>query len=590
MAKEKNTLYYIVRYINMINMNFKRTRKVISFEDLQEMLEDLDNLLTEYYKDEPEKCSEIAKTNFLGIIKRMFDVDKTSTYRGNYQKYMKNAYRMASYTSLEHYMVYREWDELDKFYLPRMGILQGYIHYLQEVVNPNGKVRLVICNMPSGYGKSFPEKISEAWTFGRDPTGTVLSLCSNDDVVKGGSRTVIDEIKSPHFGEVFTKMKWSEDDKKFFLKETEGNWKLRDCKLVSSYYADTVNSNVVGERASQRIHIDDLYADYKEAMNQSTNEYYFNKFLTVWRKRFVQNLAPRIVVTGTLWASGDFIAQIISLEEKEHTFAPDSMYKYTRVSEDESVVIIQVPALDYETGLSTCPDLRTTQEILKEKETMDEYLFETNFQQRPVDPESLEFSYKLLRTYKELPKKQDYESGAYSVIDATRKSGKDFFAMPIHRKILTEDGSYDYPLVDCIFTRTATKDLYVDIANKIIEHHIILLIIESNVTSELKQNLDKILEEHGIFYCEIREKYNTIPKETRIDMEKSVIRRKIIFPVRELYPLKSDMGLFMDYFTLYNSTGRNQTDDQNDAEAMFASEIIEEGSKPQKISVIKRPF
>lgn len=590
MQEEKNLVYYIRKYIFAINQNFKSTLKKISFSDLQEMLQDLDDMLTEYYKQEPEQCSKLARISYLPIIKKMFDIDRTDTYKGNYQKYMRNAYRMSSYSSLEHYMIYREWEETDKFYLPRIAIMQGYIHYLQELVNPESKVRLVVCNMPSGYGKTYPEKISEAWAFGRDPTGTVLSLCSNVDVVRGGSRTVIDEIKSEAFGSVFLKMKYSEDDKKYFLKETEDNWKLRDCKLVASYYANTVNSNVVGIRASQRIHIDDLYADYKEAMNQSTNELFFNRFLTVWRKRFVQNKEPRVVVTGTLWASGDFIAQIIDLEERDHTFVPDSMYKFTRVSQDGSVVIIQVPALDYETGLSTCPELRTTQEILKEKENMDEYLFETNFQQRPVDPESLEFSYKVLRTYRELPKKQDYESGAYSVIDATRKSGKDFFAMPIHRKILTEDGSYDYPLVDCIFTKKATKDLYLDVVNKIIEHHIILLIIESNVTSELKQNLDKILEEHGIFYCEIREKYNTIPKETRIDMEKSVIRRKIIFPARELCPPKSDMGLFMNHFTLYNATARNQIDDANDAEAMMASEIIEEGSKPQRITVIKRPF
>lgn len=590
MQEEKDLVYYIRKYIFAITQNFKSTLKKISFTDLQEMLQDLDEMLTEYYKQEPEKCSKLARISYLPIIKKMFDIDRTDTYKGNYQQYMRNAYRMSAYSSLEHYMVYREWDETDKFYLPRIAIMQGYIHYLQELVNPESKVRLVVCNMPSGYGKTFPEKISEAWAFGRDPTGTILSLCSNVDVVRGGSRTVINEIKSEAFGNVFLKMKYTEEDKKYFLKETEDNWKLRDCKLVASYYANTVNSNVVGIRASQRIHIDDLYADYKEAMNQSTNELFFNRFLTVWRKRFVQNKEPRIVVTGTLWASGDFIAQIIDLEERDHVFVPDSMYKFTRVSQDGSVVIIQVPALDYETGLSTCPELRTTQEILKEKEAMDEYLFETNFQQRPVDPESLEFSYKVLRTYRELPKKQEYEAGAYSVIDATRKSGKDFFAMPIHRKILTEDGSYDFPLVDCIFTKKATKDLYLDVVNKIIEHHIVLLIIESNVTSELKQNLEQILDQYQIYYCEIREKYNTIPKETRIDMEKSVIRRKILYPVRELYPLKSDMGLFMDNMTLYNASGRNINDDAPDSEAMFASEIIEEGSKPQRITVLKRPF
>ena len=103
-------------------------------------------------------------------------------------------------------------------------------------------------------------------------------MCSNDNVVKGGSRTVINEIKSPWFGEVFPHLKYDEADKNFFLKETDGEWKLKNCKLMASYNATTTNSNVVGQRASKRIHIDDLYPDYKEAMNKTTNDTYFNDY------------------------------------------------------------------------------------------------------------------------------------------------------------------------------------------------------------------------------------------------------------------------------------------------------------------------
>ena len=80
-----------------------------------------------------------------------------------------------------------------------------------------------------------------------------------------------------------------ENDKKFFLKETDEKWKLKNCKLQYSYYAKTTQSNVVGSRASKWIHIDDLYPDYKEAMNQELNKYYYNKSITVWEKRYVQN-------------------------------------------------------------------------------------------------------------------------------------------------------------------------------------------------------------------------------------------------------------------------------------------------------------
>ena len=405
---------------------------------------------------------------------------------------------------------------------------------------------------------TYPEKISEAWAFGYDPTKTVLSLCSNDDVVKGGSRTVIDEIKSEWFGEVFPNMKYDKDDKNFFLKETDSMWKLRDCKLNASYYANTVQSNVVGIRASQRIHIDDLYADYKEAMVQTLNEYYLNKYLTVWSKRFVQNEIPKVVVTGTLWASGDFINLLIGIQKKKYKFYKHPKYKYTYVNKDESVVIIQIPALDYETGLSTCPELKTTQELLEEKANIDEYLWETNFQQKPTDPDSLFFSWNKLRTYDKMPI-TEYTSG-YAVIDATRKTGKDFFAMPIFVKV-PNGNEFDYYFKDCLFTRTATKDMYDDVCNKIIEHHIVELVIESNVTSELKQNIEKILNANGIFYCQIREKYQCENKQARIQDQKGNIVKKLVFPNKNLFGVNSDIGKFMENLTLYNDNGRNPNDD-----------------------------
>lgn len=430
---------------------------------------------------------------------------------------------------------------------------------------------------------TYPEKVSEAWDFGIDPTGTILSLCSNEDVVKGGSRTVIDEIKSEWFGEVFPKLKWTKEDKDFFLKETENNWKLRDCKLNSSYIAKTTQSNVVGTRASKRIHIDDLYPNHFEALNQKTNYEYFNNYLTVWLKRFVQNKIPKCVITGTLWANGDFIALVIALMKKRYKFHQHPKYKYTLVNEDETVAIIQVPALDYITGQSTCPDLRTTPQILEEKDSMDEYLFETNFQQQPTDPESLFFSYNKLRTYDVIP--QTTYLGSYSVIDATRKSGKDFFGMPIFSKVPNEN-NFDYYLKDCLFTRTATKDMYEDIIKKIIEHHIIILVIESNVSSELKQAIDTRLKQRGIFYCEIIEKYNTIQKATRIESEKGIIKRQLVFPQKGIYGTISDMGLFMNNLTLYNNAGTNPNDDAPDCCALFASEIIEENSSTQKAQAI----
>lgn len=584
---ESEVLKYITDIFSILDKNFGyKVKNKMNYDDILDMLNDLYALFNRYFELNQVGASKLCVKKYIPLLNLMYKIDIKN--KVEYEKQLHNAYRIGARTNLEHYFIYREWDDepSNKFFAPRYEIMQGYVHYLEEIVtNPN--LRLLIANMPSGFGKTFPEKISEAWAFGVDPTKTVLSLCSNEDVVKGGSRVVLDEIKSDWFGTAFPDMKYDENDRNYFLKETEGTWKLKKCKLNASYYAKTTQSNVVGVRASQRIHIDDLYADYKEALVQSLNEYYFNKYNTVWKKRFVQNEIPKVVVTGTLWASGDFIALLIANCKKHFKFHKHPKYKYTYVSEDGSTVIIQVPALDYETGLSTCPELKTTKELLLEKQDIEDYLWQTNFQQIPTDPESLFFSYNKLRTYETIPKTEYI--GRYAVIDATRKSGKDFFAMPICCKVPNGD-NMDYYLEDCIFTRTATKDMYEEVCNKIIEHHIIELVIESNVTSELKQNIDMILKQNGVNYCIIREKYNCENKKARITDQKGNILRCIVFPQKNMFGINTDMGKFMENLTLYNDDGRNANDDSPDSSGLFTQEFVEGSSKPKRVKPIFRPF
>ena len=580
MEKDKKQIKTaILDILDILKENFRYSYgKKISFEEIFEMMKDL-YVLFNNFEDNVQECGEIVIKKYIPLLDLLIQVDNNHNHLIEYEKHLKNAYKLAARVSLEHYMVYREWDEpeKEKFFEPRYNILAGYIHYLQEL-ECNPEFRTLIFNAPSGYGKSYPKKVSEAWTFGIENTGAILSLCSNDDVVKSGSRTVIDEIKSEAFGEVFPKMKWNEDDKDYFLKETDEKWKLKTCKLQFSYYAKTTQANVVGSRASKSIHIDDLYPDYKEAMNQNLNKYYFNKSITVWEKRFVQNKTPKVCITGTLWASGDYIDLKIQQLKKEHKFTKHPKYKYTLISEDRSCAIIQVPALDYETGQSTCPELKSTAELLKEKANMEEYLWETNFQQRPTNPESLIFSYDKLRTYNTVPT-SEYK-GTYAVIDATRKTGKDFFAMPVFKKV-ENNNLFDYYLIDALFTRTATKDMYNDIVDKIIENNIVFMVIESNVTSELKANIERICRERGVVPPEIIEKYNVENKAARITNEMHLIKKVLVFPDKIMYGINTDMGKFMNNLTTYNSDGTNANDDAPDSSAMFCSEIIEENSQPQ---------
>lgn len=573
----------IDKILIVLEKNFKYNYgKKIEYADIVRFIEDLNSLYEIYSPMNAKECGKSIITRYIKLLDLMISIDNNPNDLKVYVKCLENAYKLAGRVSLEHFIIYYEWEEEEKLYETRVEILQPYVYFLNKMCFDRSFEGIIV-NLPSGYGKSRLLRLYEAFRLGIESGGTFLSLCSNDDLIKGQSRSVIDIIKNPRYGNVFTELKYNKKDKKFFLKETDGEWKLNTCKLIASYYAKTVNSNIVGFRASLSIDIDDLYSGWEEALDENINRRYYNDFVTVWRKRYVQDKSPQIIIAGTLWSPTDFLSKIIGLWEKEEEFVKHTKFKFTRISKDGKKAIIQVPALDYETGESTCPRLKSTAELLKERASMDNYLWETNFQQRPIPPDGLDFDYENLRTYSEpIANEEDL---SYAVIDGTRTSGKDYFAMPIFCKYYQ-----DYALIDSIFTREATSELIDSIVKKVVEHHIVTLVIESNVDGGLKKVIDDALKDSGVYYCEIIEKYNTVKKAIRIELEKGVIKRRIVFPAKHLNGTNTDLGKFMQNLTTYSSILPNRNDDAPDSVGMFTSEVIGERSKPQKAKPIKRLF
>lgn len=569
------------------NNGKKNVYMQIGIKELRQVIEDIDSLIHALYEIDFTEAGKRCRKQYIPLLNIALEKDGASLkQQAVYLEKLEEATRISARSNFEDFVRYYEWHERDKFFEPRYSVLRAYAYYLNRMVfDPN--FELLIVNLPSGTGKTYLEKLHEAFSYGVDPTGTCLSLCSNDDVVKGGSRTVLETIRSERFGNVFPNMKYDKNDKTYFLKETEAEWKLRDCRLMASYYAKTTQSNVVGCRASKTIHIDDLYADYKEALDENLNNYFFNKYLTVWRKRYIQNKKPKIIITGTMWSPTDFIVKTIDLAKKEDDFISHEKFKYVLVNGEngkETKAIIQIPAMDYDTGESTCPNIWKTEDLEKEKASMDTYLWETNFQQRPTSPEGLEFDWNNIKLYEKMPENM-YE-GSIAVIDGTRKSGKDFFSMPIFVPY-----GEDFALVDALFTKVATTELISDIVDRMLEFNIRILIIETNVDGGLKKLILDEYEKRGLYCnCDIREKYNTMQKAIRIELNKGIILRRIWFPTKRLFGRVSNVGKFMENLTLYNSQGGNKNDDAPDSVAMFSSEIIGEKFKNRKVKAIKRPF
>ena len=582
---EENVKDTINQILVFLENNFEyKTKKRSSYEHLFELYSNLYDLFNAYATLNTTKCALECKKRYIPLLNLIISIDKDINRQEKYIEYLKTAYKYSARRDFESFIIYYEWEKKEKFYNPRMEILSGFVFYLNRMVF-DPEFEGIIANLPSGWGKTYLIDLANAFSFGVDDTGTILALCSNEDVVNGGSRTVKEIMQTPEFGEVFPHLAWSKDDRNYYKKDTESEWKLKNCKLLASYYARTTKSKVVGCRASKWVWIDDLYADYKEALNENDNKFYYNKFLTVWRKRFVQE-APiwKFIITGTMWSPTDFTVKMINWLKERYKFKPHSKFKYVQISEDGKFAIIQVPALDEKTNKSTCEALAKTKTLLNEKKSLDRYIFECNFQQNPISPEALAFDWKNLKQYA-TTLTNEYNA-TYAVIDGTRKSGKDYFSMPIFQKYM--DG---YALIDCIFTQTATTQLINKIVDKIIGNNVKILVIETNVDGGLKNVILSEMERRGFANgIQIIEKYSTMVKQTRIELERGNIIERIWFPAQHLFAINSDMGKFMESHTMYNIEGNNVHDDATDSLAMFSSEVIDGKAKPIKPVIIARPF
>ena len=134
------------------NFRYSYGRK-IPMKDVFEMVKDI-NVLTINFEKNVKECGKLVIKRFIPLLDLLIKIDTDPNHFPEYEKMLKNAYKIGARISLEHYMVYREWDEpeKEKFFEPRYRILIGYIHYLQELeCNPN--FHTLIFNAPSGYGK-----------------------------------------------------------------------------------------------------------------------------------------------------------------------------------------------------------------------------------------------------------------------------------------------------------------------------------------------------------------------------------------------------------------------------------------------------
>lgn len=439
-----------------------------------------------------------------------------------------------------------------------------------------------MASYPPSTGKSVTLTYWTAWLFGVDRNNSIIRLSYSDDLVAGFSRTVREIITDKRYRDVFPEYQ-QYGDNPFSTKEVY-NWKLKDTNVAHSHIAVSRDGQVTGKRANKAMIFDDMTKGAEEATDSKKHQDIYNQWTGNWINRRDGD-STKFVFAGTMWSPEDILNRIIQDREAISELVPSKQFKYVWESKDGSTVVIRVPLLD-ENDETTCEAVMTTEEARQLRDVTDDFQWACVYQQDPIPAEGLDFADELLNHFDRLPVNEDgtpaYSNYSLAVLDTTRR-GKDNASMPICKT----DGR-NYYMIDCIFKKKAMTDLYEEIIAKIEEHHITWLVIENNTDTSLKSLLDKMLEDRGIYYCIITEKYSTIKKEKRIKDNQGLIRKLMYFKDKKSYKPNSDYGRFMKNLTTYSFDYPVRNDDSVDSCALFTTEIILERGKPNKPKPLNR--
>lgn len=375
---------------------------------------------------------------------------------------------------------------------------------------------------------------------------------------------------------------------------------LKDCnpEVSDSIFMFGVEAGINGKRSMLGAVLDDLSNGLDEMDNDERHKSITDKVMSDVMDRSDDDNSP-ILIQGTMYNQYDTQNSFIDRWEKKG-LRKFKQFKFIRVTPDGKCFTCLVDIEDSE-GYSIAPELYTNEKLIEKKAYFENrgkpYVYNLIYRQKRDSREPKTFDLQYLNTYDFRTKPRNtIDKFAMTMVDTTRKSGNDFFAMPIFKRNL-KNGKYR--LVDCIFEQ---KSLGINddpnnvfakkVCRKIIDTNIIECCLESNTSNTSSALLKLHCEKLGYKSCKFRDRYTSRKgkgsnKIVRILNMEETIKEYIEFPQPDTLPVGHPLRLFMQYLTNWSSTeGQKKTnpDDAPDSVAMFSEEFI---FKKQRKGIVK---
>jgi len=407
---------------------------------------------------------------------------------------------------------------------------------LQEVAD--GITLKLAISLPPRAGKSYIVSLFCAWLLGKYPLGSVMRNSYAAKLAEKFSKDIRDGIiPSERFKEVFPGV---------VANGSIDAWSLAT-NPQPSYFCAGVGGAITGFGCKNVSILDDPIKNIEEALSETVIENTWNWYTSTHLSRLESGCAE--IQIATRWSRKDPIGRLTDEYGKEY---------------NPNFKIINIPALN-DKGQSFCEEIKTTAEYMELKKVTDEFIWEAEYMQHPVESKGLlfpieelnRFSMSELMTLDKQGNKIIKPADGIVGFTDTADKGSDFLSSPIGRKY----GDYTY-VTDIVFTQDGVEVTEPLVAQMIKDTKCEIMKIESNNGgSSFARNVRNLLGNES--YCSVIDEQTTSNKETRILMTSGYVKKYFYF--RSDYEPGSDYDKFMRQLTSYMKMGKNKHDDGADS-------------------------
>lgn len=576
-------------------INFKQFNKTIGNLEIV----DLDYKISQYslrlYKASL-KVVEVFTKNIQYLSKYNITIQK----RLNFLALSKKMLAISARWDIESFITYYEFDmpQDNKAFPRRKPLLEDVIFYanrmnatklgikFEDGIMPR---RIIFAVQPNS-GKSFVVNVYSVIAICMHAiyynTSGILRMSNNGGNACGFSDQIKAMIENEKIVDVFPEFKkyFATGKPRILEKATSEEWKLADLdpKIRASFFARGRDSAINSLRIFVLLSIDDLSDGFDQMNNDEAHQAMTTKYHIDMTSRKESQDIPEFIV-GTMFNEFDIPNTLIRELEDRKLLIDCPTNDNVRFTRDFSTIVIQMDCFDSK-GRSVAPELISTEDLKSLQANLKPYEFDLVYRQIRSSRDPRPFDWANLITYtKNGP---EISNTSKAVVDPTRKSGNDFFSLPIlrHNNKTGRDR-----LTDVIYEQKSLgkisdpkNEFLFKVCRFIITNNVTHFVIENNTSNTLGSFIEQKLKEMGYNSCKIEEIFTTKQrgkegKVQRIMSQEATITRNIEFPDKSILKPQSDLALFMEDLTRFDSketSSRKRHDDAPDSLAIYSDKFL----------------